>query len=258
MPPTMPVTSTPPPTTAVIPPIMIPLSFPLLLTLMIWGARTPAAAPSSPKPAMARTIQLSPQLPTNHLNMHKIAIPAAITAVLLVLPAGRLAKIGDGREVSNNRTAGVEPPLQCVESSRSLILLLELDVDISDHVVGEVVADVEALDFAEFAELLEDVLVEILEMLLDLGGVDRLALGVDAGSDHVGALVHVGQEQRRRDGGAVVEAGAPVAVAACADFEVEGAVDAVFLGAENGGQVLRHCLWIEEADKWNWRKNLGR
>ena len=106
--------------------------------------------------------------------------------------------------------------------------------------VGEVVADVEALDFAEFAELLVDVLVEILEMLLDLIGVDRLALGVDAGGDHVGALVHVGEEERRGDGGAVVEAGAPVAVAAGADFEVERAVDAVFLGAENGGQVLRH------------------
>lgn len=107
--------------------------------------------------------------------------------------------------------------------------------------VGEIIADVEALDVAEFAELLEYVLVEILEMLLDLAGLDGLALGVDTGGDHVGALVHVGEKQRGGDGGAVVEAGAPVAVAAGADLEVEGAVDAIFLGSEYGGQVLRHC-----------------
>lgn len=215
---------------------------------MIRGTRTPAAAPSSPKPAVAGTIQLPPQLPTDHLNMHKIAVSATITAILLILPTGSLTEIGDGREVGNNRTAGVEPPLQCVQSRRSLILFLELGVDISDHVVGEVVADVEALDFAEFAELLKNVLVEILEMLLDLAGVDRLALGIDTGGDHVGALVHVGQQQRRRCGGTVVEAGAPVAVAAGADFKVERAVHAVFLGAENGGQVLRHYSWIEKLE----------
>lgn len=114
--------------------------------------------------------------------------------------------------------------------------------------VGEVVADVEALDFPEFPELLEYVLEEVLEMLLDLAGVDGLSLGVDARGDHVGTLVHIGEEQRRRYGGAVVEARAAVAVAAGANLEVEWAVDAIFLGSEDGGQVLRHNLRIEKLD----------
>lgn len=106
--------------------------------------------------------------------------------------------------------------------------------------VGEVVADVEALDLAELGELLEDVLVEVLEVVLDLARVDGLALGVDPGSYHVGALVHVGEEESRRDCGAVVQARAAVAVSARADLEVKRAVDAVLLCTEDGRQVLRH------------------
>lgn len=72
-----------------------------------------------------------------------------------------------------------------------MIFLLELDVNVSDHVVCEVIAHVEALDLAELVELLEDVLVEIFEVFLDLARVDGLALGIHAWSDHVRSLIHV-------------------------------------------------------------------
>ena len=121
-----------------------------------------------------------------------------------------------------------------------MVFFLELNVHVADHVVGEVVANVEALDLAELAELLEDVLVEILEVLLDLARVDGLALGVHARRDHVGSLVHVGQKQGRRDRRSVVEARATIAVATRADLEVEWAIHAVLLGAEDRSQVLRH------------------
>lgn len=77
-------------------------------------------------------------------------------------------------------------------------------------------------------------------MFLDLAGLDWLAIGVDAGSNHVGALVHVGEEESGGNRGAIVEARAAVAVAAGADLEIEGAIDSVLLGTEDGGQVLRH------------------
>lgn len=60
--------------------------------------------------------------------------------------------------------------------------------------VGQIVTDVQALDFAVLAELLEQILVKVLEVVLDLAGVEGLALGVDARSDHVGALVHVREQ----------------------------------------------------------------
>lgn len=50
---------------------------------------------------------------------------------------------------------------------------------------------------------------------------------------------------------------AAVAVTACTDLVVEGAVDLVLLSAEDGGEVVRHCvggrwvlLWMCGRDRW--------
>ena len=51
---------------------------------------------------------------------------------------------------------------------------------------------------------------------------------------------HVLEQHRLRDGGPVVHAGAAVSMTTCADLKVEGAVHAILLGSEDGGQVLRH------------------
>lgn len=176
--------------------------------------------------------------------MHEITIPAAVAAILLELPTRGLAKIRDGGEISDDWACVVESPTKRVKRLGGLVLFAELNIDVADHVIGEVVADVEAFDFAEFGELGEDILVEVLEVLLDLAGVEGLALRVDAGSDHVGALVHVGEEEGRGDAGTVVEARAAVAVAARADLEVERAVHAVLLRAEDRCKVLRHDVVV--------------
>lgn len=235
----------PSPRITIIPPVPVPASSPIptmvpaipVVTTSATlppalRAQTPTPAPAPPRPPKPPK-QLPPQLPPDLLHVHEIAVPAAIAAVLLELAAGGLAEVGDGGEVDDDGAAGVEAALEGLEGGVGLVLLLELDVYVADHVVGEVVADVEAFDLAEFAELLEDVLVEVLEVLLDLAGVDRLALGIDAGGDHVGALVHVGEKEGWGDGGAVVEAGAAVPVAASADLEIEGAIHAVLLCAED-------------------------
>lgn len=79
-----------------------------------------------------------------------------------------------------------------------------------------------------------------LEVFLHLFRVDRLALSVDAGSNHVGTLVHVGEQERGADARLRVEAGAAVAVPARADLEVEWTINPVLLSTKNGRQVLRH------------------
>lgn len=231
----------PSPIPAIITVPIVPLSLIVLIVVpapMPW-AQTPAPAPAysvAPVPPE----EPPPELPPNQLDVHEITISPSVAAVLLELAARGFAKVGHRREVGDYGATIVEAALQRLKSGSGLILLLELDIYVADHVIGEVVADVEALDLAELGELLEDVLVEVLEMLLDLARVEGLALGVDAGGDHVGPLVHVGQQQRGTDGWAVVQARAAVTVAASADLEIEGAVDAVLLCAEDGRQVLRH------------------
>ena len=58
-------------------------------------------------------------------------------------------------------------------------------------------------------------------------------------------LVQIWEQDRLRVGGFDVFARAAVAVAAGADFVVEGAVDFVLLGAEDGGEVVGHLEVIE-------------
>lgn len=86
-----------------------------------------------------------------------------------------------------------------------MVFLLELSVDVADHVVSEVVTDVEILDLAKFVQLLKDILVEIFEMFLDLLRIDRLTLSVDPWGYYVRTVVHVREKKSRRDCGAIVD-----------------------------------------------------
>lgn len=128
--------------------------------------------------------------------MHEITIPTAVAVTFLELATSGFTEVGDRREVGNNGASIVEASLEGSQSSGGFLFFLELDVDIPYHMISEIVANVETLNLSEFAEFFEDVLVEVLQVLLDLTRVDGLTLGVHAGGDHVGPLVHVRQEQR--------------------------------------------------------------
>ena len=107
--------------------------------------------------------------------------------------------------------------------------------------IGEIVADVEALDVAVLGELLEEILVEVLEVVLDLAGIHGGLLGLGARrGEHVRPLVHVGEEEGGADAGPGVQPGATIPVPARPDLEVEGAVHPVLLRPEDRRQVLRH------------------
>jgi hypothetical protein len=106
-------------------------------------------------------------------------------------------------------------------------------------VIGEVVTDVEALDVAVLGELVEEVLVEVLEVLLDVGRVE-VGVGLSLGGEHIRPLVHVREAQRGADRRLRVQPRAPVPVPARPDLEVERAVHPVLLRPEYRRQVLRH------------------
>lgn len=77
-------------------------------------------------------------------------------------------------------------------------------------------------------------------MFLHLFGIDGLSLRIDAGSNHVGALIHVREQDGGADARLCMETGAAVAVPARADLKVERAVNPVLLCTKNGRQMLRH------------------
>lgn len=97
-----------------------------------------------------------------------------------------------------------------------------------------VVAYYQLLDKAVLAQLAPNVLVEGVKVHLHLLRI-HLVLGVVRR-----VLVQVGQQNRLRVRRLDVFSRAAVAVAARADFVVEGAIDLVLLGSEDGGEVVGH------------------
>lgn len=74
-----------------------------------------------------------------------------------------------------------------------MIFLSELDINITNHVVSQVVANVKVFNLSILAKLFKQIFIEVLEVALDLAGVKGLALRVNTGGDHIRALVHIRQ-----------------------------------------------------------------
>lgn len=83
-----------------------------------------------------------------------------------------------------------------------MLFLPELNINITNHVISQIVTNIQAFNLSIFAQLLKKILIKILEVLLDLAGVHRLALRVKSGGDSVvKALVHVREEEGGADAG---------------------------------------------------------
>lgn len=151
--------------------------------------------------------------------MDEVAEAAAHTALAAVEATARLTEVRDGAQLAVDGARGVPAAVEVVAGLLRRLLVLEAGVDVADQVVVVVVADDELLELAVLAALAPDVLVEGVEVVLQLAGVHAV-LGVEGR-----VLVEVGHEDRLRVGRLDVFARAAVAVAAGADFVVEGAVD---------------------------------
>merc|ERR1719409_1118150 len=101
-------------------------------------------------------------------DVHEVAVAAPRAHGLVVLAAARLAEVRHGRELADERPARVEAAEERLERRVRVLLVGELAVDVADHVVAQVLADVELLDLAVAGELVVDLLVELVELLLDL------------------------------------------------------------------------------------------
>lgn len=106
------------------------------------------------------------------------------------------------------------------------------------------------LQLAVLAHLAPHVLVESIKVVLQLAGVHPI-LGIESR-----ILVHVGHQDGLRVRRLDVFPRASVAVSAGADFVVEGAIDLVLLGAENGCEVVGHIGWWTAARGFCWLRRV--
>ncbi|WVY98953.1 hypothetical protein V8G54_031104 [Vigna mungo] len=112
----------------------------------------------------------------------------AVANILLVLPVSNSLKIFHRREVHDHWPTNIKSSREVPDNICSMLLLSKLNVYITCHVVGEVVANIEGFDFVVPGELRKDILIELLEVVLDLAAVDGVVMGVAVGGYHVGAL----------------------------------------------------------------------
>lgn len=124
--------------------------------------------------------------------MHEVAVSTTVASILLILPAGGFSEVCDRGEVDNNWTTCIKSPSEILKCICSMLFLPKLNIHITNHVVSQIVADIQALKFTILAQFLKEIFIEVLEVILDLTGIDGLALDVDAGGDHIRSLVHVG------------------------------------------------------------------
>lgn len=120
------------------------------------------------------------------------------------------------------------------------------------HTIIIIITHDDLLNLSELAHLAPEIFVEGIEVVLQLGRV-HLVFGVVGG-----VLVQVGEEDGLRVRGLDVFAGTAVAVTAGTDFVVEGAVDLVGFGAEDGGEVVGHFRWggRVEVGRFGWDRLL--
>eukprot|EP00411_Alexandrium_monilatum_P080994 CAMPEP_0175616166 /NCGR_PEP_ID=MMETSP0096-20121207/65740_1 /TAXON_ID=311494 /ORGANISM="Alexandrium monilatum, Strain CCMP3105" /LENGTH=221 /DNA_ID=CAMNT_0016921317 /DNA_START=47 /DNA_END=708 /DNA_ORIENTATION=+ len=114
------------------------------------------------------------------------------------------------------------------------LLMVVLAIHVPEHVVRNVVQHHQVFDLAVVRELEEDLLVERLHVLLRSGVHVVVPVLVVGDAHRLGDVrIHVRQEQGLARCRPDVRAVAPVAVPACPDLEVEGAVHAVLLCCED-------------------------
>jgi len=218
------------------PPTTTPFSLQLILEVNLRSAVP--IVPSAHAPA----VQLVTQLPTDRLQMHKVAEsrPGAFSS--LVLPAASLAEIGDGGQLSIDRSSSKPSIVEVVDGLVGILLPLELDVDVADQVVSQIVAHIHLLNLSVFVlafdeDIFEEVVVVLLHLFVgDIGEVRPISslsrvLGVD---------VQVLEKDGLGEGWLVVNPGASLSVGTSPHLEEEGAVDLVLLRSEDRGEILRH------------------
>ena len=94
--------------------------------------------------------------------MHEIAVASPGACILLILTACGLTEISDRRELNHDGPPSIETALQACQRLCCALLISKFDIHAPNHMIGQVVTDIEVLDFAMLAKLLENVLIEVL------------------------------------------------------------------------------------------------
>lgn len=104
-------------------------------------------------------------------HMHEVAVRAAGAGAFIELAAARLPEVRHRRVLDSQLSACIVPAVESQERLLGVLLIAEPHVDIAHHVIPEVLAHLHVIHFAKLLKFLKDLLVELVEVLLQLGAI---------------------------------------------------------------------------------------
>ena len=96
--------------------------------------------------------------------MHEIAISPACASSFIKLTASRFAEVGHGRKLARQLTAGVDSPIEALKRLLGVFFVFKFDVNIANHVVSKIFADLDVLYLSKTLQLLENFFVKLIEL----------------------------------------------------------------------------------------------
>jgi hypothetical protein len=172
--------------------------------------------------------------------MQKIAKSPPTANIFVIIATASFAKVGDRREFHVHGPAIVIAPVHDLHCIRSLFFVLEFDVDVTNHVISEIVHHVQFVQATEFGKFRVHVFVKTQKVFGGLFGTHGWGLA-EFGLTY-GVLVEMLDEEGGGECGFVVQPTAAIRMATGTNFEVKRTIHLVFFGAVNAGQVLGHCF----------------
>jgi len=93
------------------------------------------------------TVEDTPQLPGDGLEVHEVAEAGAGAFPHLILAAAGLSEVSDRRQLCVDGSATKPPVVQLLNSTLCVLLAAKFDVDITNQMVSQIVADIHLLNF---------------------------------------------------------------------------------------------------------------
>lgn len=170
------------------------------------------------------------------LWVHKIAETTTITLAIIVLAAFSFSKICYWRILAHDSPARVIAAIEPLHSCLCLFLCHELSVNITDHVISNIVRDCHLFNLTKLSKFHKHFLIEVFEMIYCIyKSLLWYILAIGKCNSCWRVLIQVRENHCLRQWWLIVMPCARVSVSASANFEIKRTIDFVFFCTENFG-----------------------
>jgi len=183
--------------------------------------------------------------------MHEVTEATTCTFTHLVLTTTRLTEISDGGQLCVDRLLVVPTVVHSNHGLFRILLVLKLDIHITNQMITEVIAHVHFFNFTilllQFKKHILEKCIVVLLCFYIVHNVRSCSLRCWSYSIRslrfvLWVLEHILKKKSLREGWFVVKTRTFITMTASTDLEVERTIHFILLSTEDGGQILSHLV----------------